>query len=83
MSKALNTFREISRKVIGKRDSFLEQKIEIFKDEYWKRYLREPREREVEKYRKDIVMLYGLLIYLPLIAIIFIIIQLVKGVFNV
>lgn len=67
-----------------KRDEYLEKRSKTFQDEYYIRFHREPKDIEVTKYKKDIIMKFGLLAYFSVMILLFIIWLSIKesGVFG-
>lgn len=60
-------------------EKFLNKKCEIFIENYKVVNNKEPRNSEIEKYRKDVVMKYSLIIYIPFTFFLFLLIQVIKG----
>lgn len=59
-------------KFLQKRNNWLEKRIQQYKDDYYIENKRTPEEIEIKKYKKDVMMQLGLMIYLPFVILIFI-----------
>lgn len=55
-----------------KRNAYLEKRIKAFQDEYYIKFHREPKDIEITKYKKDIMMKFGLLTYFSILFLLFI-----------
>lgn len=54
------------------RNEWLEKRIQQYRDDYYIAHHRKPEEIEIKKFKKDIMMQLGLMIYLPAIVLLFI-----------
>lgn len=67
------TLDKVKKIIINKRDSFINNKIEKYKEDYLVKYNREAKDIEIKRFRKDIVMLWGLSLYIPTLLLLFLI----------
>lgn len=64
--------------LIEQRENLLSQKVKKYKENYLILHNREPKEIEIKKFRKEVVLKIGIYLYIPLIIVLFIIWQSIK-----
>ncbi|MEK6190153.1 MAG: hypothetical protein N2A99_04090 [Carnobacterium alterfunditum] len=72
IERIFTTIAKIRKKTLLKIHHLLNQRIQKYKEDYYIVNHKEPEEFEIKRFKKDLMMQYGLMIYLPLIVILFI-----------
>ncbi len=76
-SKKLFQFKEW---VLKKRDNYLDKKVLKYKENFLKDNNRLPNEAEEKHYKQNLVMKMGIVFYLPIATVLFIFINMLRGV---
>ncbi|NUH84729.1 hypothetical protein HUN92_13470 [Bacillus firmus] len=80
LQKASKRLFQFNKWVLKKRDDYLDNKVLKYRESFLKNNNRQPNEAEEKHYKKNLVMKMGIVIYLPIATILFILINTLRGI---
>lgn len=79
LQRASKKLFQFNKWVLKKRDDYLDKKVLKYRESFLKNNNRQPNEAEEKHYKKNLVMKMGIVIYLPIATILFILINTLRG----